>query len=272
MKESIITLTTDFGASGPYAGAMKGVMLGINPGASLVDITHEVPQGDILHGAVVLAAAARYFPRKTIHLAVVDPGVGTKRKPILIETENYVFVGPDNGLLVPAAEADRIRRVVALSNSRYFLPEISPTFHGRDIFGPVAAHLSLGAGPSSFGEPLERYVTPEMPGPTVKDGHIFGEVLYVDTFGNLITNISRLDISTSLPGAAPEDLEVSIKGAYISGLVDTYGVSRSGLTTALFGSTGALEIAVTNGSAAKALGAAPGEHVTVRRAAEGGRR
>jgi S-adenosylmethionine hydrolase len=195
---------------------------------------------------------------------VVDPGVGGVRKPILIETENYLFVGPDNGLLTLAAEVDRIKRVINLSNVKYFLREVSSTFHGRDVFGPVAAHLSLRKDPSSFGEALEKYVTLSVPDPSVKDEHISGEVLYVDSFGNLITNIRKYDILRFFPDIAPSEIEVCVKGTYIIGIVKTYSLVEPGTVAALVGSSGALEVAVNGGSAAKIIGVGVGEPVTVK--------
>lgn len=269
-KNGIITLTTDFGTTDAYTGAMKGAILGINPDARLVDITHDVPAGDILDGAFVLAGATPYFPKDTIHLAVVDPGVGGERKPILIETENYIFVGPDNGLLLPAAEVDRIKRVIILSNEKYILHEISSTFHGRDIFGPAAAHLSLGVDPSTFGEELKKYVIPEIPAPEVKNRHIHGQVVHADSFGNLITNITRYDILKNLPDITDGEIEVSIKGSYIKGISRTYSFVEPGGIAALIGSSGAVEVAVNGGSAANTLGAGVGEAVTIRVKEEGG--
>ena len=168
-----------------------------------------------------------------------------------------------------AAEADRVRRVVTLSNPEYRLQEISSTFHGRDVFAPAAAHLSLGADTASFGEPLDKYVTLDVPTPFVRDGHLYGTVLCVDSFGNLITNVTRFDISKNFPGAPPEAIEVSIKGAYISGLVNTYSDAAPGSLVALIGSTNALEIAVNGKDAAKTLGAGTGERVTVKRSGKG---
>jgi S-adenosylmethionine hydrolase len=154
-SERIITLTTDFGLKDPWAGIMKGVILSINPGARVVDITHFVTPQNIIEGAFILSQSCPRFPAGTIHVAVVDPGVGGKRNPILVETEGFFLIGPDNGLFSLVLEKERVKRVIRLTRREYFLPDVSTTFHGRDIFAPVAAHLSLGVDPASFGEPLE---------------------------------------------------------------------------------------------------------------------
>src|SRR5512137_319006 len=159
MRRPIITLLTDFGTRDQYVASMKGVILGINPQCSLVDITHEVRPQDIEEGAFILANAFSSFPKGTIHVAVVDPGVGGPRKPVLLVTRNCFFLGPDNGLLSLAAQADTVKQAIELTNPKFFLPRISATFHGRDIFAPVAAHLSLGTRPAVLGPTLDSWVT-----------------------------------------------------------------------------------------------------------------
>lgn len=254
----IITLTTDFGLKDPYQGAMKGAILSINPDASIIDITHLISPGSIVEGAYILLEAYGFFPKGTIHVGVVDPGVGGERKPVLIETERYSFVGPDNGLFSLIAEKEKVKRVVHITSREYFLKDVSNTFHGRDIFGPVAAHLSLGAAPSAFGEEIKKARAIEFQKPAWKNGLLEGAVIYVDSFGNLITNIKKEDIPENA------DLIVGIKGHIIKGLKKTYSSAEAGSLMALIGGSNHLEIAVNAGAASKLLNAAAGERVTVR--------
>ena len=257
----IITLTTDFGLKDPYLGEMKGAILSINPGARLVDITHQIGPGDILEGSLILGEAYSYFPEGTVHLGVVDPGVGGRRRPVLIETRRYFFVGPDNGLFARALEGERTKRVIHLKDKRYFLKEISNTFHGRDIFGPVAAHLSAGVSPESFGPRVKRTAPLDIP-PVRKSGDtIRGVVIYVDSFGNLLTNIGK----NALEGISPERIEVGVGGVTVKGLKRTYGDAPPGRLSAIIGSTGLLEIAANRAMASVILGAKAGEEVFVRK-------
>ncbi|MFQ5465775.1 MAG: S-adenosyl-l-methionine hydroxide adenosyltransferase family protein [Thermodesulfobacteriota bacterium] len=256
----VITVTTDFGLIDPYVGIMKGVMLAINPEARFVDITHMVEPGDITEGALALEVACVHFPAGTIHLAVVDPGVGGGRRPIAVETENYLFVGPDNGLLSLAAASDGKRRVVELTNKEFFPGPASATFHGRDVFGPVAAHLSLGADPGALGAEITDMAAVEVPAPVSSGETLTGRVIHVDRFGNLITNVTRGDV----PLGAEGETEVAVRGVVISGISGTYSSVAEGELAALFGSSGRLEVACNGGSASRTLGAAVGEPVTVR--------
>src|SRR4030043_1300706 len=189
MRTPIITLLTDFGLKDPYVASMKGVILSINPQCTLVDITHQVSPHDIREGAFILAQTYSTFPKGTIHLAVVDPGVGSARKPILIVTKNYFFVGPDNGLFAFAVKRETLKQVVVLTNQKFFLSEISSTFHGRDIFAPVATYLSLGVKPESFGPSIKSWHEISFPDPAMKQGNLIGEIVHIDTFGNLVCNI-----------------------------------------------------------------------------------
>ncbi|MDP2689992.1 MAG: SAM-dependent chlorinase/fluorinase [Deltaproteobacteria bacterium] len=255
---NIITFTTDFGLKDSYQGAMKGAALSINPAARLVDITHLVESGNILEGAFILLESYGFFPEGTIHLAVVDPGVGSQRKAVLVETERYCFVGPDNGLLFLAAGREKVKRVIHLTERPFFRKEISSTFHGRDIFAPVAAHLSLGTNPGAFGPEIEGLAPVEMPRPAKKDAIITGEVIYVDTFGNLITNIKSED----LPADAGL-LDVSLNGLVIKGLTSTYSSVRKGEPLALVSSAGHIEIAVNSGPASKYFNAKVGSRVAL---------
>lgn len=252
---SIITLTTDFGLKDAYLGAMKGSILSIDPHASIVDISHQVSPGDILEGALILLDAYSFFPEGAIHVAVVDPGVGTKRMPILMETNKHYFIAPDNGLLSLVARREKVKRYIHLTNGHFFLDNISRTFHGRDIFGPVAAHLSKGVAPGAFGPEIGSILSINIPAVEKKDGSIHGEVVYIDSFGNLITNIEKT--------ALPEDPVVEIKGVALS-FVDTYGSIAPRSPAALISSSGHLEIAVNSGSAAGFFSVKKGERVVVK--------
>ena len=192
MSESkIITLTTDFGTSDPYVGIMKGVILSINPKAKIIDITHSIPPQDIISAGVTIKNSFSFFPEKTIHLAVVDPGVGSKRSPLLIKTEKYFFIGPDNGLFSSIISNEKIENIVKITNKNYFLKKVSRTFHGRDIFAPVTAHLSTGKRPDTFGPDLKNPIITPFPKPCiVNKNEAEGEVIHIDRFGNLLTNIS----------------------------------------------------------------------------------
>ncbi|MEE9613474.1 MAG: SAM-dependent chlorinase/fluorinase [Thermodesulfobacteriota bacterium] len=263
-----ITLTTDFGVKDPWQGAMKGVILSINPTAKIVDISHSISPRNVLEGAFILSEAYRFFPDGTVHVAVVDPGVGGERAPVLIATEKFSFVGPDNGIFTFALEREKVRSVVKLTREEYFLKEVSGTFHGRDVFAPVAAHVSMGVPSEKFGEPLSTPpVTIDLPRPVEEKGSLLGEVLYVDAFGNLITNIGSDDIARfkgGEGGGGGGRLEVTVKGRTIKGLVKSYSGAVEGDLVALMGSTGKLEIACFMGSASRLLGCGEGEGVELR--------
>lgn len=265
----IITLTTDFGQADGYVGAMKGVMLSIAPGAQLVDISHDIPPRDIQQAAYVLYTAAAFFPPSSIHLAVVDPGVGSARRAIAARTPQAIFVAPDNGLLslCLAGQPAEIRQ---LSNARYHLPHASSTFHGRDIFAPVAAHLAAGADFDDLGPRVSDALA--IPRPALgrdPDGAWRGQVWHVDRFGNLITSIGRFQISDfgfRIQNTAfqAQQAVVEIAGRRIQGLVQTFADGAPNELLALVGSSGYLEIAVRDGSAAQALDAQPGDTVLLR--------
>ncbi len=256
---AIITLTTDFGLRDSYVGAMKGVVLSIAPNAQLVDIAHEVPPHDIIHGAFVIAQAAPHFPKGTIHIGVIDPGVGSTRKPICVECDGQFFVGPDNGLFAIFAHATGRWRAYQLTNPKYFRPTISSTFHGRDIFAPVAAHLACGVAPKNFGPLLDHPKPLELPQLITEDNKLTGEVIYIDHFGSAITNIRRND----LPRANVQHVSVQIDGTTITGLSQTYEDRASGESVALMGSADLLEIAIRDGNAADELDLQHGSQVTV---------
>lgn len=255
---NVITLTTDFGTSDWFVGTMKGVILKIHPRARIVDLTHEIGPGDIHAGAFALAASAPYFPTGTVHVAVVDPGVGGKRRPIAIRTRRGVFIGPDNGVLSLAAANEEVRSVRVLQNERLFLKHISRTFHGRDIFAPVAAHLSQGTAFRKIGARAGSYVQVNRPQPCVEADGIHGEVVYVDRFGNAITNIP----ADAVP--AGDRLEVWMKTTQVGTLEPSYGSVPTGAPVAVVGSTGFVELAINGGSAAGVLALKPGDPIRIR--------
>ena len=253
----IVTLTTDFGTRDSYVAAMRGVILGIAREARLVDVSHEVAAHDVTEGALALEAAAPFFPPGTVHLAVVDPGVGTDRRGLAVATDVALFVGPDNGLFTPFLEG-REWRAFELTAPEYRLRRVSRTFHGRDVFAPAAAHLALGLPPERLGPPLDDPV--RLHWPTVREAHgaVAGTVLHVDRFGNLVTSI-REEAFESF-GA----VSVRIAGRGLP-FVGTYGELMPGQAGALVGGSGRLEIAVREGSAATRLRARRGTPVVVSR-------
>ena len=266
----IITLTTDFGARDPYVGVMKGVIVGINPLARIIDVSHEVDPQAIAQGAFIIGSSHRFFPSGTIHIVVVDPGVGTSRKAVLLSTPTACFLAPDNGVLTHVVRAgfpDSSRSVCdggdlapgyeayELSNRKLWLGPPSDTFHGRDVFAPVAAHLSLGVPLSEVGPRLSRVTLLPRAAPAWDGPVLEGSVVHVDRYGNLITDIPE----SLLRGAG--DLVVQVRGRRIHGLSRSYAEAESLL--AIVGSSGTLEVAVRNGSAAEALGAGVGDAVRV---------
>jgi len=258
----IITLTTDFGTRDGFVGTMKGVILGINPDATIVDITHEIAPQDVEQGAFLFAASAKYFPANTIHVVVVDPGVGSARRAIAIQVGETIFVAPDNGVLTKEIERlrDKEIRAVQLSNTKFFLPHVSNTFHGRDIFAPCAAHLSLGTPLEEMGEPITDWVTlPHVLPMQRGDGAWVGRVVHIDRYGNVVTNIA----AEMLRDADPARVVVEIAGKKISGLKRTYADGEEGELIALISSSWELEIAQRNGDAAKTLGILNGAEVVV---------
>lgn len=243
-----ITLITDFGVKDWFVGTMKGVIYGIYPQASIVDVTHEIGRGDIRAGAFALAAAYRYFPPQTIHVAVVDPGVGSARGALAVETKDYFFVGPDNGVLSWALAKEKIVTIRRLENRKYFLPEVSQTFQGRDVFAPVAAYLSKGMPCAKFGPAQQELVRLPWPEPTRQGGEIRGEVVYIDHFGNAITNIpNSVHAETRRRGGA---LLLGKKWVPMGMFYQAVG---KGKAVAVPGSAGFVEIAVNGGSAARKM-------------------
>lgn len=256
----IITLSTDFGASSPYVAAMKGVILSINPSATVVDVTHAIPRQDIRQGALVLADATRWFPVETIHVAVVDPGVGTSRKIIYARIGAHDFIAPDNGLLSRLALLTPPSTIITVSETSHWLSVVSATFHGRDIMAPVAALLSLGLAPSELGPPQQDFVKLEWPEARVSDTKIEGTVQAIDSFGNLITNISA-DSLASVPRG--EEVAVVCDEHETRGIFNTYDDQPQMTFIALIGSSGKLELAIVGESAADMLAIAVGTPVTV---------
>ena len=257
---SVITLTTDFGTRDWFVGTMKGVIAGIAPKAKVIDLNHDLPPGDIRGGAFALAVSCRFFPKGTIHVAVVDPGVGSRRKAIAVRTAVGVFVGPDNGVLSWVLANEKTTSIHALENEAYFLQPVSRTFHGRDVFAPVAAHLSRGVPIKKFGPALKDFVRIEWPVPRRQRGGIEGEVVYIDRFGNAITNLG----SSLLRGSDWAACEVYAKRRRVCPLKTFYQDVTPGTPIALAGSSGFLEIAVNGGSAEKSLGLRIGARVVLR--------
>jgi len=261
LARPIITLTTDYGINDHLVGVMKGVILNINPDVNVVDITHGVLPHDILDGALTIGQAYRHFPPKTIHVVVVDPGVGTQRRPILVASDQHYFVAPDNGVLSSVYDQTEALYVWHIISEHYFRQPVSKTFHGRDIFAPVAAWLSKSWQTSAFGEPVTDFVRFAIPKPKATGNTIKGIVLRVDQFGNLVTNFKVEDV----PALAAADGKFTIKAgnASITKLVPTFAGGSNGEAVGVIGSSGYLEICVNKTSAARSLGIGRGAEVTV---------
>jgi S-adenosylmethionine hydrolase len=254
----VIVLLTDFGLRDPYVGVMKGVILSIHTEARIIDLSHDVPSQGILDAYFILSNAYSYFPAGTIFVTVVDPGVGTHRAILAIQTDKYLFLAPDNGLLGFLEKDGKIKRIVHVRKSKYFLQPVSNTFHGRDIFAPVAAHLSNGVALSEFGPEVTRMERIATPTPKVtKEGVILGEIVSIDRFGNLMTNIP----GERLSGA--DSVQVKVGRRVIPRISKTYAEGRKGALLALVGSTENLEIAVNKGNAGKKTGSRVGDAIRV---------
>ena len=261
-----LAIITDFGYRDHYVGAMKGVIASIAPRATVIDITHGVPAQSIVAGAIALRESWRFFPPRTVFLAVVDPGVGTARAPIAIETRAGArFVGPDNGLLWLAANEAGIKRIVKLTSARYRLTNVSATFHGRDIFAPAAAYLWRGTPISALGPALRppSIVPLELPRPVPSAREVRGKVIYVDAFGNLVTNIDRQAADQFRTRFRQKSLSVRIKRGAAMRLLDAYGDAPKGVPLAIFGSFSLLEVAIRDGNAAMHFAAGPGTPVSL---------
>lgn len=258
----LIALLTDFGSADHYAGTMKGVMMGICPDAVLVDITHDIAPHDVLGATLQLGASYRYFPAGTIFLVVVDPGVGSARRGLAAESGDYRFVAPDNGVLTSVFRDTAPKRVVELTERRYARPTVSRTFEGRDRFAPAAAWLAKGIQLTALGRPLQDYQRIELPVPEVSDEALTGEVLIVDRFGNLVTNIDRRTFEAF---ARHGSLQIVAGGHTVSRLVSTYAEIAPGELCALFGSSDHLELAAHSAPAADVAELGSGTRVEVRR-------
>ncbi|MGH9355734.1 MAG: SAM hydrolase/SAM-dependent halogenase family protein [Terriglobia bacterium] len=262
----VVTLTTDFGLSDPFAAVMKGVILSINPEAQVIDLSHQVSSYDLFDGATTLALAYPYFPTDTIHVVVVDPGVGSARRPILVSTRRHKFVAPDNGVLSLVYEREKELEVRCITAEHYFLKPVSNTFHGRDIFAPVAAWLSKGVQADKFGEVITNEVRFAMPKSKSLEGRIQGVVIRVDKFGNLITNIGPA-AAPALFGARPPAFRLTVSKAAagiqqeITELHISYSEGKASELFAIAGSSGYLEIAQNRASAAKTCEAGRGAEV-----------
>jgi len=263
LARPIVTLTTDFGLSDHYVGVMKGVVLNINPEAEIIDICHDMREYDVLEGAFAIAQAYSYFPPRTIHLIVVDPGVGSSRRPILAAAGNYYFVAPDNGvlsLIYAREESVLVRHITA---SHYFREPVSNTFHGRDVFAPVAAWLSRGVEPEKFGDPIYDFVRFQLPQPKkLNDRLIKGIVMRVDRFGTLTTNLTPSDVP-ALFAEAPPPFKMVIGKTEVTRLNANYEQGAPGEIFAILGSSGYLEISSNRASAAHALGVGKGAEIGV---------
>jgi len=249
MPKPILTLTTDFGLADHYVGTMKGVILGICLQAQIVDISHEVQPFAIREGAYLIAQAYRYFPKKTVHVVVVDPGVGSSRRPILLEAAGQYFIAPDNGVLSMIYQAEK-SKIRLIANERYFHRPVSRTFHGRDIFAPVAAHVAAGVLPARIGKPIDDYLRPAF-GKPVRTGKRTwtGEVLHIDRFGNIVTNFNANDF----PDLERRDFSVAIGPVEIEVLAHNYTECGEGELFLIAGSSGYIEVSMNQGAAAERI-------------------
>ncbi|MDH7512302.1 MAG: SAM-dependent chlorinase/fluorinase [Clostridiales bacterium] len=249
MRPPVIAFLTDFGDEDWFVASLKAVILSLNPRATVVDISHRIPSFDIDAAAFVLFAASTYFPKGTIFLAVVDPGVGSGRKIILAETTRYFFIAPDNGVLSLALAREKVKEVREVTNSRFFLRQPSRTFEARDKMAPVAAWLSRGQKPESFGPKIGRYVKRNLPEPEFIGHEIRGRILYADKFGNLITNIPGSAVTALRGCGSAKKLSLFINSTRIGGLKESYASARKGELFFLIGSLGLIEIAARESSA-----------------------
>jgi S-adenosyl-L-methionine hydrolase (adenosine-forming) len=252
----VIALITDFGTKDYFVGAMKGVIFTINPNANIIDITHEIPPHDVQSAGFALGSAYKNFPEKTIFVAVVDPGVGSNRRPIVVETPKYKFVAPDNGLLSFIFNFEKDFRVFRIDNDELFLKPISKTFHGRDIFAPVATHLSMGVKPELVGSEIKDFIKFDLNSPqTIANKRIEGQIIHIDYFGNLVTNLKLEDL--------PEKFELKIRDQTIKKLSQNYSEAGKGELLLILGSAGFYEVAANQSSAKDILRAVVNDIFTV---------
>ncbi len=264
MRRPIITLTTDFGLSDHFVGTMKGVILGICPQAEIIDISNEIPPFETHEAAFALAQSYSFFPPKTVHVVVVDPGVGTDRAIVFARIGRQAYVVPDNGLLSRLARRTPPAKIVRLTEPEYWLHPVSAVFHGRDVMAPVAARLSLGLEPDHLGVPQDRLAMLDWPEVRVLPGRIEGSVLLVDGFGNLVTDVTAAMLADAGKGRESAGARIWCRSHSVHGLCRTYGDRPTGSPIALIGSSDRLELAVVGGNAAATLGAGAGDAVTVR--------
>ena len=256
---SVITLTTDFGTDDPFVGIMKGVILSIHPKAEIIDLTHGIEPQNVLQAAWVLKAAVPYFPEKTVHVAVVDPGVGGQRRPLAIKSGSHTFVGPDNGIFTSVLDAPN--QCFELTQKKYLLKTVSATFHGRDVFAPVAAWIAKGTPLKSLGRPVKNPKTLRLPEPVWNGVALAGEVIYIDRFGNATTNITRKLISQHCPHF--QKLTVKLGRTVIRNLATHYSEISPGKTGAIINSWDTLEIFKREGHASRSLKLKPGRKIQV---------
>jgi len=261
----IITLTTDFGIADHYAASLRGAILSATPGVQIVDITHEIPPHDIVSAAHTIRNASAAFPPRTVHLVVVDPGVGTARRPVIVSADNQYFVGPDNGVFTLIYESENFSGVVHVTATHYFrTQEPSPTFHGRDVFAPVAAQLARGVGMENFGDPIEDAVRIDLPKPKVtQEGHVHATVIHVDRFGNCVTNLSRAALDALMQRLGKSQLRGGVAGSAVTELRTTYAEGPGGVPFFLFNSSNYLEIASHEARAADMLGLKTGDALDI---------
>ena len=256
----IVTLITDFGFLGEYVGAMKGAILKVNPRCQVIDVTHQIEPQDVLRASFILQNTYPFYPTGTVHVVVVDPGVGLSRRPVVLKKNGHFFVGPDNGVFTFLLSDKGRTEGYEITRREFFLSPLSETFHGRDLFAPVAGHLSLGKDPSRFGPRVGGFVRVKWPAPRMQGKNLLGRILFSDSFGNLITNIAREEYGRMMKD---RPLQIKGKGWRIDRVHRTYGQGKPGQPIALFGSAGLLEIAVNRSSAKKTLGLRPGDRLTI---------
>ncbi|MDJ0914899.1 MAG: SAM-dependent chlorinase/fluorinase [Desulfobacterales bacterium] len=262
----VITLVTDFGETDEYVGLMKGVILSVNPTAQIIDINHHIEPQDLHQAARTIEASYQYFPEGAIHVVVVDPGVGSQRDILVLQTQNYFFLAPNNGVLSLIIENESFVSVHQVSNQEFFRHPVSNTFHGRDIFAPVAGHLSLGISPRQFGSPqsLENVVRlTDVKAQRTTSGLLIGEVIVVDRFGNLITNITQQELAAYLQSRGGHMPKFLIGDEAINGLMTHYADVENSMPLAVIGSRGLVEIAINKGSAAAKFKVVKGDRVKV---------
>ena len=259
MNEAHITLTTDFGEDGPYVAAVKGAILSVNPAARILDLSHQIPPQDLWHAAFFLAHSLPFFPAGVIHVVVVDPGVGTERAVLYVEASGLRLLVPDNGCWTPLVRPPAVPSVRRLAEPRYWRPAVSSTFHGRDIFAPVAGWLSRGLDPERLGPLSTNWARLDFPTPEAGPDGVSGQVVFVDRFGNLITNIPAAALTQPPSGR----LRVTVGSQEVSRQVRAYAEAEPGALVALIGSAGTVEVAVNRGSAAERLRAGLGARVKV---------